>query len=237
MARDDKGVVAVFRNDIVKNPGKSIEQGRPIFDDIEVVELRFPGSKNISVFPAMEFSHWDDDEINGGQRPYTYAERFSRQYQQFKAHQQQTKSGTPLDYLPFLTEAKRAELRALNIYTAEALTIIDGPELKNLGPGGRELKNQAIAFLETSSDGARLTKMEAELETMRARNQMLEDDLKASTSALRDKPPVTANEFDSMSDDQLRAHIKSLSGVEPKGNLPRKTLIRMAQEQKENVAA
>ena len=237
MARDDKGVVAVFRNDIVKNPGKSIEQGRPIFDDIEVVELRFPGSKNISVFPAMEFSHWDDDEINGGQRPYTYAERFARQYQQFKAHHQQTKSGTPLDYLPFLTEAKRAELRALNIYTAEALTIIDGPELKNLGPGGRELKNQAIAFLESSSDGARLTKMEAELETMRARNQMLEDDLKASTSALRDKPPAAVNEFDGMSDDQLRAHIKSLSGVEPKGNLPRKTLIRMAQEQKENVAA
>jgi hypothetical protein len=239
MARDDKGVVAVFRNDIVKNPGKSIEAGRPIFDDIEVVELRFPGSKNISVFPAMEFSHWDDDEINGGQRPYTYAERFARQYQQFKAHSQQTKSGTPLDYLPFLTEAKRAELRALNIYTAEALTIIDGPELKNLGPGGRELKNQAIAFLETSSDGARLTKMEAELETMRARNQMLEDDLKASTSALRDKPSdkTSVNEFDGMSDDQLRAHIKSLSGVEPKGNLPRKTLIRMAQEQKENVAA
>ena len=237
MARDDKGVVAVFRNDIVKNPGKSIEAGRPIFDDIEVVELRFPGSKNISVFPAMEFSHWDDDEINGGQRAFTYAERFTRQYQQFKAHNQQTKSGTPLDYLPFLTEAKRAELRALNIYTAEALTIIDGPELKNLGPGGRELKNQAIAFLETSSDGARLTKMEAELETMRARNQMLEDDLKASTSALRDKPPAAVNEFDGMSDDQLRAHIKSLSGVEPKGNLPRKTLIRMAQEQKENVAA
>jgi hypothetical protein len=40
-----------------------------------------------------------------------------------------------------------------------------------------------------------------------------------------------------MSDDQLRAHIKSLSCVEPKGNLPRKTLIRMAQEQKDNVAA
>jgi hypothetical protein len=177
MARDDKGVVAVFRNDIVKNPGKSIEAGRPIFDDVEVVELRYPGSKNISVFPAMEQSHWDEDEINGGQRVFTYAERFARQYQQFKAHQQQTKAGTPLDYLPFLTEAKRAELRALNIYTVEALTIIDGPELKNLGPGGRDMKNQAIAFMESSSEGARLTKLEAELETMRARNQMLEDDL------------------------------------------------------------
>ena len=68
MARDDEGVVAVFRNDIVKNAGKSIEAGRPIYDDIEVCELRYPGSKDVSVFPATEFSHWDDDQINGGQR-------------------------------------------------------------------------------------------------------------------------------------------------------------------------
>ena len=230
--RDDKGLVAVFRNDIMRNVGKSIEAGRPIYDDVEVVEIRAAGSKNISVFPAMEFSHWDEDEVSGGQRAYTYAERFSRQYQQFKAHQQQTKAGTPLDYLPFLTEAKRAELRALNIYTAEALTVVDGAELKNLGPGGRELKNQAAAFLENSTDMARVTKLEAELEAMRARNQVLEDDLKATGA----KPPAVS-EFDSMSDEQLRAHIKSLTGVEPKGNLPRKTLVRMAQEQKENVAA
>jgi hypothetical protein len=232
MARDDKGVVAVFRNDIVKNIGKSIEAGRPIFDDVEVVELRYPGSKNVGVFPAMDFSHWEEDEAYGGQRACTYAERFSRQYQQFRAHQQQTKSGTPLDYLPFLTEAKRAELRALNIYTAEALTIVDGPELKNLGPGGRDLKNQAIAFLESSSDMAKVTKLEAELEAMRARNQVLEDDIK---NGMLDKQPVS--EFDSMTDEQLRAHIKALTGAAPKGNPARRTLIRMAQEQKTNVAA
>ena len=222
----------MFRNDIVKNIGKSVEAGRPIFDDVEVVEIRAPGSKNTSVFPAMEFSHWDYDENTNEQRAYTYAERFARQYQQFKAHAQQTKAGTPLDYLPFLTEAKRAELRALNIYTAEALTIIDGPELKNLGPGGREMKNQAATFLENSSDMARVTKLEAELEAMRARNQILEEDIKAG---LLDKAPPSS--FDGMTDEQLRSHIKTLTGVEPKGNLPRKTLLRMAQEQKENVAA
>ena len=231
MAIDDTGLVAVFRNGIVKNINKSTEAGRPMFDDIELVEIRCAGSKDVGVFPAMEFSHWDDDLINGGQRQVTYAERFSRQYQQFKAQAQQTKSGTPLDYLPFLTEAKRAELRALNIYTAEALTIVDGAELKNLGAGGRELKNQAIAFMENSTDNARVTKLEAELAEMRAKNQVLEDDLKLSAA----KPAAT--EYDGMSDDQLRAHVKALTGVDPKGNLPRKTLIRMAQEQKDNVAA
>jgi len=231
MAINDTGLVAVFRNGVVKNEAKSREAGRPIFDDIELIEIRVAGSKDVGVFPAMEFSHWDMDEY-GGQRAYTYAERFSRQYQQFKAHQQQTKAGTPLDYLPFLTEAKRAELRAMNIYTVEALTVVDGTELKNLGPGGREMKNQAMAFLESSSDMARVTKLEAELVEMRARNQVLEDDLKLRAQA---KPLVT--EYDGMSDEQLRDHIKTITGVEPKGNLPRKTLIRMAQEQRDNVAA
>lgn len=234
MARDERGVVAVFRNHVVKNERKSTEAGRPIFDDVEVCELRFAGSKNVFVFPAAAFSHWDEDEQYGGQRPFTYAERFPRQYQQFRSKEQQTKAGTPLDYLAFLTEGKRAELRALNIYTAEALSIVDGAELKNLGPGGRELKIQATEFLESGSELARITKLEAELEAMKALNQVLEDN--ASRSGDNDKRNSTA-EYDNMSDDQLRAYVKSITGIEPKGNLPRKTLIRMVQEQKDNVAA
>jgi hypothetical protein len=130
MVPNDTGVVAVFRNGTVPNRVKSAEAGRPIFDDVEVVEIRYPGSRDYGVYPATERSHWDVDQFTGEQRQVTFAERFSKQYQQFKASQQQTKSGTPLDYLTFLTEGKRAELRALNIYTAEALAIVDGSELK-----------------------------------------------------------------------------------------------------------
>ena len=233
MVPNDKGVVAVFRNDVVKNPKKSAEAGRPIFDDVEYVELRHPGSKDVGVYPAMEGSHWDNDPVTGEYRRITFAERFRQQYQQFKAHDRQTKSGTPLDYLPFLTEAKRAELRALNIYTAEALALIDGAELKNLGPGGRDMKNQTIAFLESSTDMAKVTKMEAELEALKARNQVLEDDLK-SQPAFNEQEP---SEFEGMTDDEIKEHIKSLTGVTPRGNPSRRTLIRMARDQKSNVAA
>lgn len=232
MIPNDKGVVAVFRNGTVKNNVRSAEAGRPIYDDIELVEVRWPGSRDYGVYPATERSHWLIDEITNEQRPISYAERFSKQYQQFKASQQQTKSGTPLDYLPFLTEGKRAELRALNIYTAEALAIVDGAELKNLGPGGRDWKNKTIEFLANSSDAARITKLEAELDAMKARNEVLEDDARVLA---QDRPP--SKEFDGMSDAQLRDHIQALTGVAPKGNLPRKTLLRMAMDQKGNVAA
>ena len=233
MVPNDTGVVAVFRNGTVKNDAKSAEAGRPIYDDREVVEVRYPGSRDYGVYPATERSHWDVDQFTGEQRAVTFAERFSKQYQQFKTQQHQTKSGTPLDYLTFLTEGKRAELRALNIYTAEALAIVDGAELKNLGPGGREIKNKTIEFLANSSEAAKITKLEAELEMVRARNEILEEDNKLIPKADTPQP----SEYDNMSDAQLREHIRSLTGVSPKGNPSRKTLIRMAQEQKGNVAA
>jgi hypothetical protein len=232
MVPNDTGVVAVFRNGTVPNRVKSAEAGRPIYDDMEVVEVRHPGSRDYGVYPATDRSHWDVDQFTGEQRVVTYAERFSKQYQQFKASMQQTKSGTPLDYLTFLTEGKRAELRAMNIYTAEALAIVDGSELKNLGPGGREMKNKTIEFLESSNETARITKLEAELELVKARNEILEEDSKLIG---KDKPQPS--EFDNMSDAQLREHVRSLTGVSPKGNPSRKTLIRMAQDAKGSVAA
>lgn len=229
MERDDKGVVAVFRNHTVPNPGKSAEAGRPIFDDVEVCELRFAGSRNVYVFKATEQSHWENDE--SGQRIVTYAERFPVQYRQFRSREHQTKSGTPLDYLPFLTDARRAEMRALNIYTAEALAGVDGAELKNLGPQGREFKNQAIEFLANSDDNARLTQMQQRIDELLAKQETLAQDLAAAKA----NPPKPT--FDDMTDEQLRAHIKSITGIEPKGNLPRKTLIRMIEEQREVQAA
>ena len=232
MARDDKGIVAIFRNHTTPNPGASAQAGRPIFDDVEVCELRFAGSRNVFVFPATSQSHWDDGEDGNGPRPITYAERFARQYQQFRAKEHQTKSGTPLDYLPFLTEARRAELRALNIYTAEALAGVDGAELKNLGPQGREFKNKAIEFLASSDDNARLTQMQQRIDELIALNATLQQDAEAKKNGTPDKLNL-----DGMSDDQLRAHIKSITGVEPRGNLPRKTLIRMIEEQREVQAA
>ena len=235
MPRDERGVIAIFRNHMTPNEGKSAQAGRPIFDDVEICELRFAGSRNVFVFPATSMSHWDDGADGLGHRIITYAERFPLQYQQFRTRQHQTKVGTPLDYLPFLTEARRAELRALNIYTAEALSIVDGAELKNLGPQGREFKQAAIEFLERSDDNARLSQMQQRIDELMAQQEVLKQDLeraKSNGNGAEKKPT-----YDDMSDDQLRAHVKTVTGIEPKGNLPRKTLIRMAEEQREARAA
>ena len=231
-ARDpDTNLVATFRMHAQKNEAKTAAEGRLICDDIEVVDVRVPGSRNWQSFPALSISHWAVDPVTGEQVKVTYAERFAHQYRQFKAAQQQTKSGTPLDQVPFLTEGKRAELRAQNIYTVEQLAAIDGQELKNLGPGGREQKNRAAEFIAESKSGAPSTQLVAELEAMRARMAVLEEDNEALKKSGGEGP------FRDMTEEQIREYITTNTGHAPTGTLNRKTLVRMAMDARPSKAA
>jgi hypothetical protein len=225
MQNPDEVLVAVFKHHANPNEAASLAAGRLICDDMEVCEVRAPGSKSTrGVYPALSVSGWVVDPETGGQIKQTYAERFAAQYRQFKAKSAQTKSGTPLTHAPFLTEARRAELRALNVYTVEALAQLDGQELKNIGPGGRELKNAAMEFIEESKRSAPNLKLQAELEALKARNAILEEDLAAVKNGVPD------NEFDGMSLDQLREYITANTGHAPHGSYQRKQLLRMAME-------
>ena len=220
----DELLVVTFKNLAVENPLKTMEAGRPIFDDVEHCFITAPGSHDIKVFPANTFARWVGTPFGGGQVKQSYAERFSHQYRQFKAHVAQTKSGTPLDHAPFLSEARRAELKAQNVYTVEALADIEGNELKNLGPGGRDMKNKALEYINESKLAAPTKQMLAELEALRARNAVLEEDVQVK------KEYTVENEFNDMSDKQLRDFITTNTGQAPQGNLARKTLVRMAMD-------
>jgi hypothetical protein len=229
----DAAIVATFRQEGRKNELKSKEAGRPIYDDVEICEIRLPGSRDMKAFPAHAFSHWDGDPLTGGQVEVTYAERFRHQYRQFKEKATQTKTGTPLELVPFLTEARRAELRALNVYTAEQLAGIDGQELKNLGPGGRDLKNRAEAYIAEAKTLVADIAKDTEIEALRARLAVVEQD----NEALKHRRSMLESEFDSMTTDEICAYIKTHTGVAPVGQVPHKNLIRMAIEATPHKAA
>lgn len=218
--KNDPLVVPVFKIHTTKNDAKSRDAGRPIYDDMEVVEVRFAGDRNkVSVFPALAICGEVQDE-DGNTRKITYAERWSDQYKRFKAKAQQIAEGTPVDELPFLTQAKRAELKALSIYTAEALAALDGQPLKNLGQGGRDLKNQAQAYLDNASGSANVTRMAAELE-----------ELRRTVAELRaDKAPASDSEFASWTSDQIKDWIEEKISERPKGNPSHATLVKRADE-------
>lgn len=219
-------LVVVFKTIAQENEAKTLQEGRPIYDDVEICEIRAPGSKDVKHFPATAMSTgWLMDEM-GKQYQVSYAERFRHQFQQFKRDATQTKSGTPLDHVPFLTEAKRAELRALNVYTLETLAGIEGNELKNLGINGRELKNQAVAYMEEALVNAPTMQLQAQLDAMAARNAILEEDI----LLLKAKKQADSESFEDMTAEQLAEYITANTGHAPQGNLSRKTLLRLATD-------
>jgi hypothetical protein len=220
----DEMLVVLFRNLAQPNRTKSLAEGRPVFDDVEVCEIRAPGMKDVKVFPANTFARWVVDRETGEQVAQSYAERFRHQYQQFKAKATQTKSGTPLEFATFLSDGRRAELRAQNVYTIEQLATIEGTELSNLGPGGREMKNNAVAYIEESRSAAPNLQMIEELAQLKARNQILEED----AARLKAERNGGDSEFDAMTLEQLREYVTTNTGHAPHGSLNRKTLTRMA---------
>jgi len=215
----------------VENKRRSLEEGRPIYDDKEFVKIRFAGDKNrILEAPA------DDPSVRDPQtnRWVSYKERFPRHYEAFRAGMEFHGDGTPISELPFLTEAKRAELRALNIHTAEALANLDGAALTRLGMGGRALKDQAQSYLDSAKGSAAESRLAKENADLKARMEAMEAQIAALASG---KAPVqTVSEdvsdspFASWADDDLKNWIRDATGSLPKGNPKHETLVRMADE-------
>jgi hypothetical protein len=219
---NDKLVIPRFKTMSVKDEAASKEAGRPIFKGVEVVEVRIAGSRDDSVFPAHVRWAWITDPLTGDQVEQTYAQRWPDQYKRFKEGQQQVAEGTPIDELPFLTGAKRAELKALAIYTAEALAALEGNNLKILGQGGRDLKNQAQAYLDNASGSAVAVKQAAEIE-----------ELKRQIAEMRAERPAAAgavSPFQEWEPDQIKDWIEQNTGERPRGNPAHATLVRRADD-------
>lgn len=130
-AGDDKLFVQ-FRTDAVMNPSKSTTAGRPIFDDIDMIIIRTPGSQLTSIVAPVKH----------------YMQRFGEKYNKWKATQEQAISGTPLELFPtmFNKPSMVAELKAMNVYTVEQLAGLSDAGKQKL-MGGFELCKRAADWL------------------------------------------------------------------------------------------
>lgn len=210
---EDKNLPVVnFYNDAIHDEAASKREGRPIYRDIEMVNISFPADRQRTlVRPAQ--AEW---KKHRGQK-ITYADRFAEQYKRFKASAPQIVEGTPVAEAPFLTAAQRASLTHLNVFTIEQLASLSGQPLKNIGAGGQALQQQAAAYLENAKGTASVTALAEE----NARLKALLEDMQKSTAP---------SEFSDMEDADLKAMIKEATGASPKGNPSRDTLERMARE-------
>lgn len=143
----DKRLLVLFYRSTLKNEPKSIAAGRPIFDEIDLVKIITPGSR---------------DSFVGDATP-EYQARFATQWARYKAGQEQTTSGTPLSMLPWLSMSQVDEFKAVGCHTVEQLVgMPDSVSQKFMGHF--QIKQRAQVYLDAASNAAPTLKMQAELE-------------------------------------------------------------------------
>lgn len=234
---NDSQVNVVFKLHPTLDEIKSKAEGRAVYKEIELCEISFAANKQtVGGFPAHEAFGWTVDEQTGMRTPETYAMKYNDQYLKFKNGEGQGANGVSIDKAPFLSPAKRLELKALKIYTVEALAGLDGNNLKMLGMGGRDLKNKATLYLDEQAGGAdvaRITEALSAKDDLIAEMQAQIAALMASQGLKQDAAPVAATAgtgpFDQFLDEDIRNWLKEADpAIEIDGRWGRKTLIEKA---------
>ena len=243
MRDDEKHLHIEFFVDTVENKRKSAAEGRPVFDEVELIRIKIAGDKNrVLVNPVNARCTWRE---NGQLVHGTYAERFAERYEMWSKERVNAESGTPLTMLPAIGLAKREELKALNIHTIEALANLDGANLTKLGMGGRDLKNKAQAYLDSVAGTAPTMKLMEQIEALKAQMTALQDEnaelarTKGATKAAPATEPAEdrgPSPFDTWPDDDIVNWIVDNGGERPHHKSGHAKIVAAADELNEQIA-
>ena len=207
------GTALRFFSEPVKNNFQSEKQGRPIFDTVLYVEVMTPGStESVPKFEVKRTYCAEAGSDAQGNRLVETGPKYTQYREQVEAYERQSGNfavqGTPLAEWGQIDVGTATTLKAAGIHSVEMLAAVNDSSLHNLGIGGRALRDQARAFINTQQFGVPSAQMAAESANLRDENMRL-------TQMLND-----ANERLS----QAHAEIVSLrtgqitSGPNPNGN-------------------
>jgi len=151
-----------------QNGEKSQEAGRPVFEDVEYINIMVPGDRNNIIL-----------------RPVTNTDkaRFAQQYEHWKKnHDNEGLVGTPLEAWGILSLSQVEEFRYFGVRTVEHMAVLRDDICQKL-PGATQLKQRAEAFLAAAKDAEPLRKVQAEL-------QKRDSDIAAMQAAIQDQAKI-----------------------------------------------
>lgn len=150
---------------------KSADAGRPIFDELEFVEIRVRGDRiNMVSRPAHD-----------GDR-----QRFAGTYAAFKAGNAEQHSGTMLSAWPPMTRAMVEELKYFGFYTVEQLAQASDSVCSKFA-GLTTWKQKAAAFLAMSAgSSAPLEKLTAKLGELSNEKEVADRNMKEMADTIKE---------------------------------------------------
>lgn len=139
----DRQTLTKFRIHSELSHHKSKAAGMPVYDDVEVIEMRVPGEKEPVIVAATEF----------------HKRRFPREYEAFKKGQESAHTGTPLDLLFPTSPSTVKQLQAFHIFSIQQLASISDTAKTQI-PMGQSLVDRAKEYLARAGAGQNFHAME-----------------------------------------------------------------------------
>lgn len=166
----ETGIAVRFYVAPMQNEERTKKEGRPIFDDTEMCEIRVTGSLDKIV------------EVVADKHKY----RFPDVYAAFKKGLDQDKvSGFPLAEYSVITRSQVEELRYFGVRTVEQLADITDGNLMRLGAGWLAVRAQARDWLAKQKDAAILVKLRTERDEFERRIGTMEKMLAAQAATIQ----------------------------------------------------
>jgi hypothetical protein len=168
---DVDSTVPRFHMEAVEDAIATAAAGRPIYRQEERVQIIQPGNPNSPVMLVNE------DHRN----------KWPDQYARFRAGEDHTIDGTPIEQWPFLKKVNVLELKGKGIFTVEQCAALSDLACQGLGMGGTAIRSMAKAYLDDAEAIALVTmavdqrdKAEAQVATL----QRQLDELKSLTNQM-----------------------------------------------------
>jgi hypothetical protein len=174
--------------DTAQNNFLTEREGRPIFDEVIMVEVISPGSRDSTPIFEVERKFAPEMGLDQPLRGMQYAQ-FKDYIVQFLKDDEvdASLSGTPLSQWSEMTKTMAASLKAQNIFTVDALAQLPDSRLTVVGPDGRTWREKAKAFIENAKGNAYATELAAQLDRTKADladSQRLQKELADKVAAL-----------------------------------------------------
>jgi chaperonin cofactor prefoldin len=170
-----KGLYARFFNGTEQDMQASAREGRPIFNDVELVEILAPGNSTSIVRRRV--------------RP-TDKVKFRAEYDAFKAGQSEAVSGTLLSEVPWITKSQIEEMRFMRVLTLEQLAELSDNAVARMS-GAVSLKRKAREWLRAAKEAAPFTELAARNEQLEAQANDMQRRLDELEKALAKKPAAS----------------------------------------------
>ncbi|MEQ1572781.1 MAG: hypothetical protein ABL993_00910 [Vicinamibacterales bacterium] len=167
----DKNLAVRFYKMPMQNAAESDKAGRPIFEDVDMCEIRVRGDRNNVIIRP----------VRPGDK-----KRFRDSWRDYQDGNERKLTGTPLAEWPPMTGSMVEEMKYLQFFTVEQLAEANDDVCGRI-PGLVSLKQKARAYIELAKGSAPIEEMQRKLDSEKAAREASDNmvkDLAARISAM-----------------------------------------------------